>query len=173
MCKAGEGLLRVLLHVVVVLCLVAASSSSGGVSSHIYLRSIASNVTLKAFCLMPYSFWQKFCRSISSLLLSQTIRCLLDGVVMLLLPEKRTQCQTPLLLPKNLSFQQLSCYLNNNLEVSCFIKMSQRFKNTCFLKEIGVSKHFVIRKSEIIGKIGKMKHKRHLAIFAPFSSKIK
>ena len=41
--------------------------SGGGVSSHIYLRSIASNVTLKAFCLMPYSFWQKFCRSISSL----------------------------------------------------------------------------------------------------------
>ena len=87
--------------------------SGGGVSSHIYLRSIASNVTLKAFCLMPYSFWQKFCRSISSLLLSQTIRCLLDGVVMLLLPEKRTQCQTQL-LPKNISFQQLCCYLNNN-----------------------------------------------------------
>ena len=32
----------------------------------------------------------------------------------------------------------------------------------CFLKEIGVSKHFAIRKSEIIVKIGKCCIKRHL-----------
>ena len=31
------------------------------------LLHLFTNVALKAFCLMPYSFWQKFCRSISSL----------------------------------------------------------------------------------------------------------
>ena len=34
----------------------------------------------------------------------------------------------------------------------------------CFLKEIGILKHFVLRKSEKIGKIENMIWKRHLAI---------
>lgn len=39
------------------------------------------------------------------------------------------------------------------------------FKN-CLLKEIGVKKQFIIRKSDNIEKSKKLFHKRHLAIFS-------
>lgn len=46
------------------------------------------------------------------------------------------------------------------------------FKN-CLLKEIGVKKQFIIRKSDNIEKSKKLFHKRHLAIFLDSTEQIK
>ena len=45
--------------------------------------------------------------------------------------------------------------------------------NNSFLKEIGISKHLIARKSFKIDKIENMIHKHHLAIFVDFSRFLK
>ena len=46
-------------------------------------------------------------------------------------------------------------------------------KKACFLKEIGITKHFVTGKSVKIDPIGKLVYKRHLPIFSQFLVKPK